>query len=385
MSSSMTSHPIPASQVLKLAYEALRRGDKQAARRWGQIAARMVPEKEDPWLILAAVARPKVSIAYLERALLIDPHSERARNGLEWARRKLNEQTQTERLTVGAGSNQVKVPARPRPVAQKEMPSVHAPARVGSKSRNSLRILIILLLISLSAAWVFWPAIGSPTQAFIQNLPAAEQSNPESKAGQDNPILSWFQEALGQLTRTASPTVTITPTATASFTPSPSGTATLTPTFTVTPLPTGTPTPPEWLLEGEFVSSQFPQGGEKLIVVSISEQHLYAYQGGELVFSFIASTGMENATRPGTYHVLDKLPDAYASTWDIWMPNWMGIYQAGSLENGIHGLPIMQNGRRLWAGVLGAPISYGCVVLGVEESLALYQWAEVGVTVRIDY
>jgi lipoprotein-anchoring transpeptidase ErfK/SrfK len=137
-------------------------------------------------------------------------------------------------------------------------------------------------------------------------------------------------------------------------------------------------------MEGEYIAQPLPQAGEKLIVVSISEQHLYAYQGGELVFSFIASTGMNNATRPGTYSVLDKIPNAYGSTWNLWMPYWLGIYPAGNLENGIHGLPIMSNGRRLWAGVLGAPISYGCVVLGVEESHQLYDWAEVGVPVQIN-
>jgi hypothetical protein len=381
----MISDSIPASQVVKRAYEALRGGDKQAARHWAQIAARMAPDMEDPWLILAAVARPEASSAYLERALAINPHSERARKGLEWVGRKLEEQTQLVRPRVGTPSNPVEASVGSKPVAQKGRPPSQIPGRAGPVSRFRYRILALVLVLFLSAAWVFWPATGSLSLAAIQNFPAETQGRPESNAGQDNPILSWLQDALGLPTQTASPTATSTPTATASFTPSPTGTATLTPTFTVTPLPTGTPTPPEWLLEGEFVASRFPEGGEKLIVVSISEQHLYAYQGEELVFSFIASTGMENATRPGSYHILDKLPDAYASTWDIWMPNWMGIYQAGSLENGIHGLPIMQNGKRLWAGVLGAPISYGCVVLGVEESLALYNWAEVGVSVRIDY
>ena len=44
------------------------------------------------------------------------------------------------------------------------------------------------------------------------------------------------------------------------------------------------------------------------------------------------------------------------------------FYYAGSLENGIHALPIMQNGATLWEGYLGVPISDGCVVLGTYES-----------------
>ena len=121
----------------------------------------------------------------------------------------------------------------------------------------------------------------------------------------------------------------------------------------------------------------------KRILIDISEQHLYAYQGEELVYSFVASTGSGNSTRTGTFQVLDKIPNAYASTWNLQMPHWLGIYWAGSLENGIHALPILSNGQRLWDGYLGTPVSYGCIILGVEEARMLYNWAEVGVPVVI--
>ena len=92
---------------------------------------------------------------------------------------------------------------------------------------------------------------------------------------------------------------------------------------------------------------------------------------------------MNNSTRAGVFHIQDKIPNAYGATWNIWMPNWMGIYYSGSLENGIHALPILSNGSRLWAGYLGTPISFGCVVLGVQEAQELYDWADVGTTVEI--
>jgi hypothetical protein len=154
-----------------------------------------VPDMEDPWLILAAVAMPKASIAYLERALAINPHSERARKGLQWAGRKLKEQPQPVRVREKARYSQVDVPAGPKPVVQREMPSVHAPVRVGSTSRFSYRILIISLLIFLSAAWVYKPAINISS----------------SHAGPDNPILSWLQVYLVKSTYTPSRTATITP------------------------------------------------------------------------------------------------------------------------------------------------------------------------------
>jgi len=183
------------------------------------------------------------------------------------------------------------------------------------------------------------------------------------------------------------------------------------PTYTPSPVPTSTPVPtatpfPTVVVDGAAspaTSDSFsmsvvdsgqdlqqpggdaaaPYTGGKYILVSISEQHLYAYDSGQLVYSFIASTGIKNGTRTGSFSVLDKIPNAYGSTWNIWMPNWMGIYYSGTLENGIHALPILPSGAQLWAGFLGTPISYGCIVLGADESLQLYNWADIGTPVEI--
>jgi LysM repeat protein len=124
----------------------------------------------------------------------------------------------------------------------------------------------------------------------------------------------------------------------------------------------------------------------RLILVDLSDQRMYVYQDGALVYNFIVSTGSPGRdTRPGSYSVLNKIPNAYASTWNLWMPNWLGIYWAGSLQNGIHALPILSNGLRLWDGYLGTRVSYGCVILGIADAQTLYDWAEVGVPVTIQY
>jgi len=169
------------------------------------------------------------------------------------------------------------------------------------------------------------------------------------------------------------------------------------PTYTAIPTMTALPTnTPEAAIQAEIVdlpidssrTGQTPDSpvsysGNKYILVDISEQHMYVYEGDALVYSFVSSTGMNNATAVGIFSVLDKIPNAYGSTWDLWMPNWLGIYYSGSLENGIHALPILSNGGQLWAGYLGTPISYGCVVLGVYEAQLLYDWADVGTPVEI--
>ena len=125
--------------------------------------------------------------------------------------------------------------------------------------------------------------------------------------------------------------------------------------------------------------------GSKYILVDISDQHMYVYEGDGLLYSFVASTGIGNATRVGTFAVQSKIPNAYGSTWNIWMPNWLGIYWSHGLENGIHALPILPNGATLWEGYLGRPVSYGCVVLGTYEAQVLYDWAEVGTPVEIQW
>jgi len=112
---------------------------------------------------------------------------------------------------------------------------------------------------------------------------------------------------------------------------------------------------------------------------------MYVFDGDNQVFSFVVSTGMGNSTRIGRFSVLDKIPNAYGATWNIWMPNWLGIYYSGHLENGIHALPILSNGATLWEGYLGTPISYGCVVLGTSEAQQLYDWAEAGIPVEIQW
>ena len=177
------------------------------------------------------------------------------------------------------------------------------------------------------------------------------------------------------------------------------------PTYTPTPLPpptdiptltpVATETPAQLVMElvdNTPVPTYSPEqaaapsyGGSKYILVDISEQHMYVYDGDVLIYSWVASTGMNNATRVGTFAVQSKIPNAWGSTWSIWMPNWLGIYWAGGLENGIHALPILPNGATLWAGLLGRPISYGCVVLGTYESQLLYDWAEIGTPVEIQW
>ena len=124
---------------------------------------------------------------------------------------------------------------------------------------------------------------------------------------------------------------------------------------------------------------------ERRIVVDISEQHVYAYDGDELVHDFVASTGIKSSpTITGTFQVLSKDEEAYASVWDLNMPHFVAIYEAApDFFNGFHGLPTLSSGRTLWAGYLGSPVSYGCIVLSLEDAATIYEWADLGTLVEI--
>lgn len=126
-----------------------------------------------------------------------------------------------------------------------------------------------------------------------------------------------------------------------------------------------------------------PAGVDRRIEVVVGEQRMYVWQGETLVWNWLASTGIAtHPTQRGTFAVQSKIENAWSNAWQLWMPHWLGIYWAGSSENGIHALPII-NGQELWSGSLGTPVSYGCVVLGSEEAALLYDWAEIGTPVVI--
>jgi len=123
----------------------------------------------------------------------------------------------------------------------------------------------------------------------------------------------------------------------------------------------------------------------KRIVVDISEQTMTVFENGKVRNNYIISTGMSDSpTMPGIFQIQTHNINAYASNWDLYMPHFMGIYEAWpGFMNGIHGLPILSSGQRLWASALGRPASYGCIILDLAAAEDLYDWADPGVVVEI--
>jgi len=149
----------------------------------------------------------------------------------------------------------------------------------------------------------------------------------------------------------------------------------------------------DWLWVGQqltipsqdILTPYIPVPGKR-IVINIAEQRMRVYENGQLLYEWPVSTGIPSSpTYRGIFQVLGKEENAYASQWDLWMPYFLAVYRAGGdVYNGIHALPILSNGQRLWEGLLGSPASYGCIILGEEEAKILYDWADVGVLVIIE-
>jgi lipoprotein-anchoring transpeptidase ErfK/SrfK len=125
----------------------------------------------------------------------------------------------------------------------------------------------------------------------------------------------------------------------------------------------------------------------KRIVVSIPEQRMWAYESGVLVWDWPVSTGIDSSpTAPGIFQVQSHVTNAYAANWDLWMPNFLGIYRpvpTSEFMNGFHGFPTRGNSQLLWTGDLGHRVTYGCILISSENAVQLYNWAEEGVVVEV--
>jgi len=128
-----------------------------------------------------------------------------------------------------------------------------------------------------------------------------------------------------------------------------------------------------------------PAVPNKRIIISISEQSMTVYENGNIRNTYSVSTGVSDSpTMVGVFQIQSHELNAYASNWDLYMPHFMGIYEAWpGFMNGIHGLPLLSSGDRLWASTLGSPASYGCIILDLDAAEDLFYWAESGVVVEI--
>jgi lipoprotein-anchoring transpeptidase ErfK/SrfK len=367
-----------AYELLKKAQQTLRSGDKLTARRYAEEALRLAPEWEEPWLVMASLATPRASVAYLEQALKINPSSERARMGMAWASKRLAQQKIAEQERKSQQLEEQKKPEIGTPITGRLIPAEVPPAGYNredtTKALVSTRFpfpIIILAILCIALAFVAWSGGVSPAMAFINGNTDLQDAQTPTLAG-----LAELEKATYTYTptntSTATPTFTSTPTATNTASP------TDTPTATETPLPTETSIPwPTSTPEAVYNPPNAPSGGEHWVDVDLTNQMVYAYEGNTLMNSFLVSTGTwEHPTVTGQYRVYLKFRYADMAGPGYYLPNvpfTMYFYKGYAL----HGT--------YWHSNFGTPMSHGCVNLSIPDAEWLYYFSPMGMLVNVHY
>ncbi|HET8843219.1 MAG TPA: L,D-transpeptidase family protein [Ktedonobacteraceae bacterium] len=135
----------------------------------------------------------------------------------------------------------------------------------------------------------------------------------------------------------------------------------------------------------------------KVIIVKRSQQKLYAYSNGKLVFTTLVTTGQPALYTPlGTYHVLRKATNIwFYSPWPKGSPfyyepshinyalqfSWSGMYLHDSWWRTVYGpgTNVPHNDPK-YGWQTG---THGCVTMPLNSVKWLYSWAPVGTTIQI--
>lgn len=120
-------------------------------------------------------------------------------------------------------------------------------------------------------------------------------------------------------------------------------------------------------------------------VISITRQRCWVMRNGRVVFNWECSTGYGQwTTRTGTFPIKTRMEMAQSSAYRLDMPFWLGLYDVGAFENGIHGLPVdWDSGEKLWDTLVGQPATFGCAMLLDEHAQMLFDLSYLGMPVHI--
>lgn len=122
----------------------------------------------------------------------------------------------------------------------------------------------------------------------------------------------------------------------------------------------------------------------KKIVLDLGEQKMMLYENEEVKGEYLISTGKPGMETPmGEFKILDKRLRAWSKMAGLWMPYFMLIEPKKGI--GIHELPEWPNGYKEGADHLGTPVSHGCIRLGIGAAEEVYNWAEMGTPVIINF
>jgi lipoprotein-anchoring transpeptidase ErfK/SrfK len=327
--------------LISKAHDAIYRGDRNRARILASQAAKLSPNKEEAWLLLASIASPKAAIDYSKKALNLFPNSKEAQKTYTWA---VNRRSDKQSL-------------------------VSKPVKKGIRLTNSMLLPFLSMFLIIAFGLISWRNIPKLSEA-INSVPTSTATSPIINTNRGNSVL----------TNTATDTPTSTNTPTPTNTPTNTPTATNTPTQTFTPSPTyplPTPVPTSLTVSNGVRSPAGVTQNEVWIDVNLSQQKLYVYRGNTLLNSFIVSTGTSSfPTVTGQYRIYIKLVSQTMSGPGYFLPDVpyvMYFYQGYAL----HGT--------YWHSNFGTQMSHGCVNMKTSDVEWIFSIAQIGTWVQVHY
>jgi lipoprotein-anchoring transpeptidase ErfK/SrfK len=434
-----------AAEANQKARQALRQGDPRAARRYADQSVQLAPELEDGWLLMAATASPRASIAYLQNALQVNPASQRAQKGMQWAveRAKAEKSGRLAPPLVAArpaGVRPTPPPLSPAPPTTPVSPAasltsstaqvpavapaaqvrprtaVRVPPAAPRKSRRELPFLLLYGVITLCLAAALLAAAMTPYYSQIaaplmQDF--ATYAPVDIQATLDQSVMAT-QTAIASAAPQISETPTPEPTFSETETPTPAATETptATPTFTETPLPSPTasetpaPTP-------TFTASPSPLP-PTLVPPTKAPPPAAPQPTKKVKQKNVAAPG----PRPGGVQLSDHWVDVDLSAQTVFAMQgdqitrsflvstgrWPNVtvtgvfriyvkYRTADMSGDGYYLPdvpyvmYFYEGYGLhgtyWHNNFGTPMSHGCVNLRTADAAWLYEYSSVGTIVSV--
>jgi lipoprotein-anchoring transpeptidase ErfK/SrfK len=122
-----------------------------------------------------------------------------------------------------------------------------------------------------------------------------------------------------------------------------------------------------------------PEGvdSDRWIEVNLLQQTLSVYEGGELIFATLVSTGMEPIyTRPGLFNIYEKKP--LETMQGAFMVDRSDFYYLQDVPWTMYFDEARALHAAYWRAYYGYPETHGCVNLSPTDAHWLYEWAQEG-------
>jgi lipoprotein-anchoring transpeptidase ErfK/SrfK len=361
--------------VMREARMAIKSGQLEQARSLLREAIQLNPNDHVSWIWLAGVTNsPETSLKYVQRAEALKPGDPLVIRARKWAERRMREAS--------------------RPL---QTPAINSPKETAGRPRwRSIAIWsglgLALIMIGAALTLLLRSQFVNDRERVVlpQSVAVVPSATRVSALGDGAEVAEKSSPTPGTVTRAPAATPTAPRLMAKNIAPT-GGDEPAAPraTWTMTPVPTDTPTPTPTYAP-TFLSPQVgnpairPLGvgpHERWIDVNLSTQTLAAYEGNELAFSSLISSGTwEHPTVTGQFRVWIRFEsqtmDGRRLGYDYYLENVpyvMYFYE----DYALHGT--------FWHNNFGTPMSHGCVNMKTEDARWLFNWSRVGTVVNVHH